>query len=156
MSTRPSVEFTSSNTPVTEEQVRAIETRLGVQFPVDYRTFLMTINGGAPSRTRLRVLNTDYDVLFDWVYSVKEDRQSGDLEYQQEEIQFRMDDIPTGLIDIAHDPGGNPFFLDTTGESGGGVLFFDGRGFFDPPQKRRLLYQVATSFTELLESLEEA
>jgi uncharacterized protein (TIGR02996 family) len=42
--------FSDGGSPLTYEDVRLVEQRLGHQFPSDYRAFLMNVNGGRPDR----------------------------------------------------------------------------------------------------------
>lgn len=44
-------EFTFSGTPLNVEQIVQLERQLGVSLPTDYRSFLLTVNGGVPSKS---------------------------------------------------------------------------------------------------------
>ncbi|HEV3119657.1 MAG TPA: SMI1/KNR4 family protein, partial [Gemmataceae bacterium] len=94
-----------SAAPVTAERIAALEQRLGLQLPKDYRVFLLEHNGGMPRHNTFHFRDKDdrpREAWLGWIYSVgtegKLDPEDLDLEtaYAQ-----RPAGLPAGLLPIA-------------------------------------------------------
>jgi hypothetical protein len=138
-----------------EAGVSALENRLGLVFPADYRNFLLTINGGRPDPYIFDggpagkcVLNEFYGIG---------DRPGlvGDMADMASLVEGRL---PAKFAQIGEDPGGNLYLLATAGSGTTGVFFFDHENEPEdadiPWSKFPNMIRIADSFTDLLVLLE--
>jgi hypothetical protein len=142
--------FSGSYGPVSTQKVAAVERRLQVKFPADYKRFLRTINGGGPDPSWFLVPDRG-GAFADWLFGIREDRSRNDLEYQQAEL---LEPLPLGWLWIGRDPGSNLLVLTTLGDDAGRVLFVDRHGFYVREDGVNA-FQVAASFAEFVEGLRE-
>ncbi|MCU0540569.1 MAG: SMI1/KNR4 family protein [Oscillatoriaceae cyanobacterium Prado104] len=115
-----------SYSPISVAQIREIERRLGMQLPQCYIDFLLNYNVGFPEKSGflycsekanqlgavnrfLGIHNGKYNNLNDYLMLYKE----------------REKRIPSNLIPIATDPGGNLICLSIDGNDLGNVYFWD-------------------------------
>jgi hypothetical protein len=96
--------------PVSVREIAAVERRLQVRFPPDYKRFLRTINGGGPDPCWFLVPNCG-GAYADWLYGIRDERIQNDLEYQQSNF---VDPLPAGYVVIGRDPGANLILLTVT------------------------------------------
>lgn len=97
---------------------------MGVSFPDDYRRFLLKYNGGKPVKDRIQWTGRSGKLtgtLIDWFLTGNADRIKG-LELYFHRYRGRM---PSNLIPVAFDPGGNIICLACSGEDQGSVYFWD-------------------------------
>jgi hypothetical protein len=142
--------FSESFGPVPAATIDAVEKRLGVELPVDYKRFLQTINGGCPEPNSFTVPQRG-DALVGILYGIRPERISCDLEYEQEQATL-WDPLPAGYIAIGDDPGGSSLLLSTRGMDSGCVLFWDRNGLWVREDGHNT-FPVAKSFSEFVESL---
>lgn len=143
-------EFTRSFEPVSAQKIAAVERRLGVKLPPDYKQFLRTVNGGIPSPSVFDVPGWDV-VCLDFLYGIGPERDSCDLEYEQEDLEGQ---VPPGLITVGLEPGGSCLLLRVSEPGIRRVFFFDRSGFWVGPGGQNI-FPVADSFSAFLESLRE-
>jgi hypothetical protein len=146
------VTFTHRFEPATAESIQAFEVALSVTLPADYKEFLRTINGGVPEPQCFNVPERD-DALCAILYSIRNSRQPGDLEWEQGEAS-QWDPLPAGMVAIGHDPGGNTFLIATSGKNVGTIYFWDRNGLWVREDGRNT-FPVATSFTAFLSGLRD-
>ena len=147
------VRFTQSPPRATPAAIRKTEDRLGTAFPEDYRQFLESVNGGAPTPNELPLADSDERVCIDFLFGVRRKREANDLLYQQERIIERTGGVlPTGFVTIGIDPGAAPYFIGTQGLTAGKIYIYDADGFLDANRVPRL-HLVANIFRELLAKL---
>jgi hypothetical protein len=113
--------FSDGFRPAASTSIDAVEKRLGVIFPEDYRCFLLETIGGIPDPNCFTVPDRG-DALVGILYGVRLDRTAGDLEYEQHEVSCN-NSLPEGMIAIGHDPGGNLLLMQTGASTGGHILF---------------------------------
>ena len=142
--------------PLQEVDIVGVERRLGIHLPSDYRSFLLTHNGGYPEPSvftisrgvsgELGVVNRFYGIWKEKEY---------DLLSEVETFQGRM---PANLLPIACDPGGNQICLSVSGSDRGKVYFWFHEEEADEgePPTYDNVYFVANSFGELLDNLVES
>jgi len=143
--------FSNGFGPVSAATVNAAEKRLGITLPADYKQFLCTTNGGAPSPAVFAVPQCG-DVLLDFLYGLRGVPKPLDLEQEQSYAQ-EFDPLPAGFLVIGQDPGGNALLLDTN--DGGAVYYWDQVGFYPGTTLDGNTYPLNSSFTEFIESLRE-
>lgn len=142
--------FGSNLPPVTAAVLDAVEKRLGVTLPPEYRQFLLTVNGGVPTPDCFEVPARG-DVMLSVLYGVGSERTALDLEYEQEQAT-QWDPLPPGYLAVGEDPGGNVLLLSTLGKDAGRVWFWDRVGFWVREDGKNT-FPVAASFTDFVESL---
>ena len=142
--------FSGGYGPVSAQKVAAVERRLRVKFPPDYKRFLRTINGGGPDPSWFLVPDRG-GAFADWLFGIREDRSRNDLEYQQAEL---LSPLPPGYLWIGRDKGSNVLALTTLGEDAGRVLFIDRHGFYVREDGVNA-FQVAASFAEFVGRLRD-
>src|SRR6266568_876623 len=120
--------FTRCFQPVSAQEVEALERRLGIQLPEDYRRFLCTTNGGIPEPNSFTIPERG-DALLGILYGLGVERVAADLEFEQQEATL-WDPLPPGFISIGHDPGGNSILMATLGDNAGRIFFWDRNGLW--------------------------
>jgi hypothetical protein len=107
--------ITQRGAALTEADVAAVEQRLGVSFPDDYRAFLLQINGGVPRPGKWvkQIFSLGSDVPPDASFEVAYDN-----------LKVRQERIPRRMIPVADDGGGNLYCISTTGTDRGVVYYW--------------------------------
>jgi hypothetical protein len=146
------LKFSHSFGTVSAQKISALEKRLGVKFPADYKRFLRSTNGGCPEPNCFTVPDRG-DALVGILYGIRNERDSCDLEYEQEQATL-WDPLPKGLVAIGNDPGGCLLLLSTVGKNPGRVFFWDRKGFWVRKDGHNT-FPVAASFAEFLDSLHD-
>ncbi|MCI0417434.1 SMI1/KNR4 family protein [bacterium] len=115
-----SVAFRDSYSPLTTDELNATELRLGIPFPESYRQFLLVHNGGRP---RPNVFRTDdgHLEMVDWFLGIHEGEHDNLLRY----LEWYKNRIPTDLLPIGHDAGGNLILIGIIGVNLGKIFFWD-------------------------------
>lgn len=138
----------SERAPETNElAVARLERELSVRFPDDYRSFLLTVNGGRPSPSHLRFEHAGETDIFHvhFFFGVADPEVSCDLKWNAELTRETRD---PAILPIASDDYGCRFYLTISGPRSGEVLFGD------LPQDGIVRYsRVADSFSGFLEML---
>jgi hypothetical protein len=142
--------FSGGYGPISAQKVAAVERRLQMTFPPDYKRFLRTTNGGMPDPSWFLVPNRG-GAFAHVMFGIREDRSSNDLEYQHAEL---LSPLPPGWLWIGRDKGSNLLVLTTLEADAGRVLFVDRHGFYVREDGVNA-FQVAASFTEFVEGLGE-
>lgn len=129
--------------PTTASALDALETRIGMVLPVDYRAFLLSSNGGRPERDMIDVPGcTDNPVArIHFFFGVSDPEESADLEWN---LETYSDRIPPGLLPIATTEGADKICLDLSQKFGGGVVYWDGY-----EHDGDVVYPIAASFSDL-------
>lgn len=119
----------SSQGPLREQDLAAVERQLGIRFPEDYRAFMLRYNGGRPEPDGFDIAwaegqpaGEDWKTsCFGWLYSVWDRDEVNLLESNQVAFAGR---IPRDTVAIGDDAGGNPILLALAGPYQGKVLFW--------------------------------
>jgi len=112
--------------PVGEEEVARVEHTIGVAIPPEYRTFLFSSNGGFPEPANFPIVDSEGKVIernvIQSFYGVGTGHTYSDLERK-----YRMfhDRVPSNLLPIASDPGGNQICICVSGDDFGKIFFWD-------------------------------
>lgn len=145
----------NSQSPLSEADLQAVEARLNILFPSDYRQFLLAYNGGVPEPDAFHFKNETgpyTDSCVDRFYAIY------DGEYDNFEKQFlscKADGLlPENMIAVADDPGGNMICLSVSGPDTNSVYFWDHEAI-DEDDKSANLHLIADSFAEFLAGLQE-
>lgn len=147
---RALMEDASTNQGVGEAGLAAIEKKLGVKFPDDYREFLLTQNGGRPTPSLVDVSPTRSVPLQLFLAAVSA-VPSHTIAGVKGQYTDRM---PPEFFPIARDGGGNLLLMDPAGE----VYFWDHELESDSDSAQPYyenVAKIAPSFTALVGSLHE-
>jgi hypothetical protein len=139
--------------PVSAHKVLALEKRLGMRLPADYKKFLRTTNGGCPDPNCFTVPDrgqASVGILF----GIRDERISCDLEYEQGQANL-WEPLPDGFLVIGDDPGGCLLLMCTLGKNAGRVFFWDRKGFWVREDGLNT-FPVAATFDAFVESLQES
>lgn len=146
------VKFLITYQPTDEQSVEKFEELIGFPLPADYRSFLLTTNGGHKPKPEGFKTETGESSMLSYLYPVS-DEEGYDL---QEHFHDMRAKLPTGVIRIGEDIGGNPICLALTGNDEGAVLFMDHEVETSPREDGwDNLYFCARSFTEFMENLSD-
>lgn len=135
------MKIVSSNDKITNKEIINFERDFNINFPDDYKNFLLKFNGGEPYfKTFLTNDKCEYDIMY--FYS---------LSQIQNTMKYEPELIPNGLIPIAIIDGGYFLFI-STNKTGFGKIFFGDTNIYSESEEDDLLY-MANNFTRFLESL---
>jgi hypothetical protein len=104
--------ITQRGPALAEADIAAVEQRLGVSFPADYRAFLLQVNGGTPRPGK-------------WVsqfFSVGDGEPSFETAFHNLKVVEQR--IPRRLIAVAENAGGDLYCISTEGSDRGTVYFW--------------------------------
>src|SRR5262245_27582177 len=134
--------------PATEAQVAKLERRLGAKLPVDYRRFLMTINGGR--RPGGGWMLPEYELAIDTFYGLR--RDSNNLVDSVDcllQLQREGDDAnsPSDTIPIGYELGNNQNLMEYGGKDAGLVWYWD--------EMKEVWRKIAPSFDAFIAMLHQ-
>jgi SMI1-KNR4 cell-wall len=130
--------------PATDEQIAELEKTESVTLPADFRAFLKTHNGGRPIPDCFPI-GADNGSLLDTFFELGEgEDETNDLQTICDRYHGR---IPTTMMPIGRDAGGNIVLLGVHGEHRGRVYFLD-------QMNPRPVFEIAPSFEAFLSSFE--
>jgi cell wall assembly regulator SMI1 len=138
---------------LSSEDIDAVEQRLGIKLPGDYRAWLLKHNGGRPEpagfRYKLKTgLYTDSAVA--WFLAIHDGRFSNfERETRWRKAQNRL---PGELVAIARDPFGNLICMSFGGADKGKIYFWDHEEEGPEPSYDNC-HLIADSLQEFLEGL---
>jgi hypothetical protein len=150
--------MTETGPHITDEEVRHFERTIGHELPVDYRRFLLDVNGGyAPSSNCVFHVRRDATVL-NSLYSLNALDESDDLATRQLYPRYPSNNLPKDALAIGYDEGGGRIVLPLVGPHRGEIWHLERE---DPPTDsnprewfdRRYVSKLADSFTEFMAGL---
>ena len=150
------LEFSDRGPKITERIVAEFEREIGSALPPDYREFLLTVNGGHPSRFCFDCGEYALESV-DTLYGLPV--KTGDVNQYSDLRQCRAATasfFPPSLLPIAEDGCGNCLLLDLSPSNFGRVFFLDHEGgSIGGESVRDYLISVSQDFTSFLRSLKE-
>lgn len=153
------INIRDTEAPLSSEAIGIVEDRLGIVLPNEYRDFLLLHNGGRPRPAVFRFKNSSgkyVDSSVDWFLAIYEGEHDN-FESYFETYKRDQQRLPTELVPIAHDPGGNLICISVSGSQKGAVFFWDHEnecGIGETPTFWNV-HVIAESFTEFLSSLQD-
>jgi cell wall assembly regulator SMI1 len=150
------------NEPAGLKAIVDLEQELGVTLPDDYRNFLMQHNGGYPEPDGFRYYSRYPGNYFGDSVNVERamvdrflalyDGEYNNLQNYREMYQGR---VPSEMLPIANDPGGNLICLAIRGNNLGKVLYWKHEEEADEGEVANYsnIYFVADSFVQFVDSL---
>lgn len=114
---------------LSEENLRKVENEFGVEFPADYRRFLLQFNGGRPSPAAFDIAwRNEQACGDDWKTSevsrflaIHDGDKANFVQINRVDFRGRL---PADTVAIAQDPGGNVILLAVKGPMAPRVLFW--------------------------------
>ena len=107
----------------TEQQIKALEKRIGATLPEEYRNFLKTVNGGTPNPYCVQIPGIPYieNVAVGWLYRLQPSKPDYDeLVHKYEQTR---EFIPDGHLPVANES--DYFTISLKPKSYGAVFFWD-------------------------------
>ena len=152
------INIRDTETPLLSEAIRKVEDRFGIVLPIEYRDFLLLHNGGRPRPDvfRFKKPSGKYaDSCVDWFLAIY-DGEHDNFESYFETYKLDQHRLPTELVPIAHDPGGNLICIAVSGSRKGAVFFWDHEYECDIGETPTFanVHVIADTFSEFLNSLQ--
>jgi hypothetical protein len=144
------VRIENSFRPVHPQELQEFEDRTGIVLPDSYKEFLLKTNGGQPEPREFYIPECGTSALIGTFYGIDERGKPLDVET---ELAGLREQLPTGVVPIGEDPGGNRLLIGTSAKHQGQVYYWDSANRFECTSEKKNTYLVAKSMTELLESL---
>lgn len=158
---RPLIRIEESRTPLTNARLAALEKKLGISLPAQYRQFLLKHNGGHPNRAcfhykHLRGPYTDSEVT-QFLAVTRSRTYNFEQLFQLLKVQNKW--LPDNLVPIADDAFGNSVCISVAGDDRGAIYFreaelvhvdFDN---LDEPDIWDGIFLIADTFDEFLRGL---
>ncbi len=140
--------------PITSADIESVESRIGIRLPADYKAFLLKYNGGRPTPNAFPIeglANNPFGGI-QVFFGIDDPIDSCNLDSNYEIVSGSL---PTNLLAIACNGGGDLICLSLYGDDAGAVLFWDSH--HDQPYEPNYdhVYKIADSFPEFLESIQE-
>jgi hypothetical protein len=142
----------SKGSIATPDEIKYFEQKIGVTLPQDYREFLLTQNGGIPTKSHVRVPNNRESVVQS-IYSLTNPSKIYTIYHL---IEVYRDRIPKDMLPIGDDPAGNLFLLGlNSGNSYGKVYFWDHEQEADNKEQPyyKNIYFVSNTFADFINDL---
>ena len=157
------VKIAGSKRGLGEAVLTALERKLGIELPEEYRRFLLLHNGGKPAPAGFHYEDetgqyTDSQV--DRFLSVHEGKLAN---FADDFITYKVDEkrMPDRLVPIATDPGGNVVCISVAGRDRGAIYFWDHEHEMDAADEEEgepgesNVHLIADSFGEFLALLSD-
>ncbi|OJV94841.1 MAG: hypothetical protein BGO39_34035 [Chloroflexi bacterium 54-19] len=135
--------------PASESDVREFESLIKSRLPEDYRAFLLAHNGGEPDPEVFFINESQGDDILAKFYGLYKEPKYSSLAWCFETYRGRM---PSNIIPIGTDPGGNQVCLSIGGSDYGAIYFWDHEGIGETPPYENL-YLLAPNFSAFLDGL---
>lgn len=150
------VKFSESGKKLKESKLESFEKKIGLELPLEYKSFLLKHNGGECDPCVFDFIENgeESDSSISTFYAIGGIDDDYDLE---ENIDIYINDekrLPDGLIPIAEDDGGNLVCISCTGDDKGKIYFWNHEEE-DEDDLTANLYFVSNSFNEFVESLRD-
>jgi cell wall assembly regulator SMI1 len=147
------IEMSKSRKQLCEADIDEAEDLLDTAFPADYREFLLEYNGGRPKYDNFPIENNPSDThgMINFFFYLKDEGAYNLLKWANR-MRGR---VPSELIPIAIDPGGNLICLAVAGNNQGKVYFWDHEEEAEEGKTPTYdnVYAIADSFNQFLTNL---
>ncbi len=137
---------------ISESELNKIASEIGLELPTDYKAFLLKYNGGSPEPDAFSIKEHEEKVgTLQLFFGIDREIESSCLKWNYDEY---IDRIPNLHLPIACSDTNDLICLVLSKDQYGSVVFWDA---MDETSKDNLdnIYEVANSFTQLLELLFE-
>lgn len=135
------------------EDIRRIESLTGISIPDEYRAFLLKHNGGRPIPNTFPIEGLENNPFGDIqvFFGIDDPVESCNVYWNYEVHKGR---IPSNLLPIACDDGGDLICVSLFGEDAGALLFWDRHTEPRQPSYENV-YRIAASFSEFIDGIRE-
>jgi cell wall assembly regulator SMI1 len=148
------IKIVKSNEKVAAKAIENFEATIGKTLPNDYKTFLLTFNGGEPEDNEFSVPKAKTGSNVRVFYGLTDKHGEGDLFHEHEVLIER---VPAGILPIGGDSCGNCICLSLRSDTFGQVFFWDHELEADEgkPATFSNLFLVGDSFDNFLARLKK-
>lgn len=152
------ITFSDTENKVSDVQIAELESLVGLDFPQEYKQHLLKNNGGRCTPDTFEFIENEITTQsnVDWFLAIY-DGIHDNLKDYIETYKIEEKRLPSNVLPIAHDPGGNLICISCNGDDKGFVYFWNHEGEIEKPlfndRDYSNLYLIAKSFNEFLESL---
>lgn len=127
--------------PKISDPIKIFEDFLGKELPRDYRLFLEQTNGGIPFRKYFLFKDSDNDgTIVNILFGITDNDYNSLIKHYNEYKNI----VPSCMIPIGNDQGGNMILLSIGGNSYGSIYFLD---------HEKAAFLIADSFEEFINNL---
>lgn len=154
------ITFTDTETKIDSQRIEEIERWIGLTFPKEYKNHLLKYNGGYCNPNVFGFIENGEptESTVDWFLAIYD----GDSDSLKRYIKtYKLDDkrLPSHIVPIAHDPGGNLICISCGSEDYGYIYFWNHEKevdyFFSNDSDYSNLYLISKTFDLFLNSLKE-
>lgn len=154
------VRFSQTEAQISLAQINEVEFSVGLNFPNDYKEHLLKYNGGKciPNVFSFYENGKVTQSGIDWFLAIYDGEYDNLKDYI---ITYKVEEkrMPSHLLPIAHDPGGNLICISCGGDDEGCVYFWDHENEVDYTESDDSdysnLYLIAGSFNEFISGLQK-
>lgn len=149
--------MSDTSPPLTVAEIQSFEASQQILLPAEYKQFLLLHNGGKPDR---RLFRFNHSAVGEFVgevgmfFSIDETSTDSLFEY----METYSGRVPTDLLPVARDIGGNLICISVGNANSGQMFFWDHEGEYEIPVAKEVDYRnidfLATSFDEFVNHLE--
>lgn len=153
------VTFSKTESQLTSiQQIEEVEKYVGLDLPSEYKSHLLNHNGGQciPSIFKFNKKGKSEESCIDWFLAIYD----GEYDNLKEYIRiYKLEEkrLPTHILPIAHDPGGNLICISCGKDDKGDIYFWDHENEVDynlsDDQDYSNLFLIAKSFSEFIDGL---
>lgn len=152
------VTFFETNDSISNSDISELESYVGLEFPSDYKDYLLKYNGGRCSPDVFSFIENDKETnsSVDWFYGIHDD---GSYSLKSNIDIFKIEEkrMPKHILPIAQDPFGNQICISCGSGDYGKVYFWDHENevdyFLNDDNDYTNLYYIADGFSKFLDSL---
>lgn len=154
------VTFSQTESQLNLNQIEEIEKYVGLKFPEEYKKHLLKYNGGrcSPNVFWFNENGKWTNSCIDWFLAIY-DGEYDNLKKHIDMGKIEEKRMPSNILPIAHDPGGNLICISCSGEDRGYIYFWDHENEVDynisDDTDYSNLYLIAKSFGEFIDGLKE-
>lgn len=136
---------------IDESAVLVLEAFLNSKLPVQYRSHLIRFNGDRPTKNIFNIEKKGESVL-NRLFSLVSKRMEETLPYQINQYRNR---IPSEMIPIGNDPGGNLILLALRGPKRGTIFFWehDFESEEDSQSNYDNITEISNNFSDFMQAL---
>lgn len=146
------VENTNPFGTLSHERLEAFEQEIGCTLPLNYRTFLLTHNGGMPVPSAFSISDEEGETCINEIYGLHDGPSYARLDEMRQVYRGR---ISEALLPIGDDSFGNVICLGIAGQHQDKVYFWDHELEFDRESMFDNTTRIADSFADFLALLRE-
>lgn len=148
------IKIVKPNGKIALQAIEGFETAIGKKLPDDYKTFLLTFNGGKPGSNEFPIPDQQNAAGVDLFYGILEKREWGDLRLRRAELNDR---VPKDVLPIGDASCGNVVCLSLQPKTFGQVFFWDHELEAEEGETAIFsnLFRIGNSFSDFFESLKK-